>query len=94
MNKEVLSPIQLKELSETLDGWEIKENRLKKNWKFSNFIEAFGFMTKVALISEKQGHHPEWRNVYGSVNIELTTHDSGGITELDVILAKSINDLN
>ncbi len=60
---------------------------------FKNFVDAFGFMTKVALVAEKMNHHPEWSNVYGTVEITLTTHDAGGVTELDVALAKKIDAL-
>ena len=71
-----------------LPGWQIKEEKLFKSFLFSDFVSAFGFMSKVALKAEKMNHHPEWFNVYKKVDIYLTTHDSGGITELDVALAK------
>ena len=61
------------------------------NWQFANFIDAFGFMTKVAMISESICHHPEWRNIYSEVSIELTTHDLKGISNLDLKLAKAID---
>jgi 4a-hydroxytetrahydrobiopterin dehydratase len=71
-------------------GWsEIKgRSALQKSFKFSNFNEAFGFMTRVALMAEKMDHHPEWLNVYNRVDVTLSTHDAGGITELDFKLAE------
>jgi 4a-hydroxytetrahydrobiopterin dehydratase len=70
-------------------GWKMVEGRsaLQKSFKFSNFNEAFGFMTRVALMAEKMDHHPEWFNVYNRVDVVLSTHDAGGITELDLKLA-------
>lgn len=74
--------------------WEEKNNALVKSFKFKDFIEAFSFMTKVALIAEKMDHHPEWKNVYNKVLIKLTTHDAGNtITEKDRYLAKAIDSL-
>ncbi|HCW06254.1 MAG TPA: pterin-4-alpha-carbinolamine dehydratase [Cytophagales bacterium] len=72
--------------------WIEENNRLKKNFKFTNFSEAFAFMTRVALIAEKMDHHPYWVNVYNSVSIELSTHDAGDVvTEKDRELAKGID---
>ncbi len=72
--------------------WKEENNRLTKTFKFSNFVEAFGFMTKVALLAEKHDHHPYWTNVYNKVTIELNTHDAGDIvTEKDHALAKAID---
>jgi 4a-hydroxytetrahydrobiopterin dehydratase len=75
--------------------WKEENNRLKKTFKFKDFIEAFGFMTKVALLAEKHDHHPFWTNVYNSVTIELNTHDAGDIvTDKDHKLAKAIDKIN
>lgn len=74
-------------------SWRIDNKSIKKEFKFDNFIDAFGFMSKVAILSEKMDHHPNWNNVYNKVNIELTTHDKGGITSKDLNLAKSIDKL-
>ena len=74
-------------------SWIIYYKSIKKEFKFDNFIDAFGFMSKVALISEKMDHHPNWQNTYNKVTIELTTHDKGGITQNDIKLAKSIDNL-
>ena len=81
-----------------VDGWDVKSNEDKiyyliKEFKFENFIEAFGFMSKVALLSEKIDHHPDWQNIYNKVKINLTTHDKGGITTNDIKLAEAIDKL-
>ena len=74
--------------------WEEKNNRLTKAFQFKNFIEAFGFMTRVAIVAEKMDHHPLWTNVYNRVSFELSTHDAGDVvTELDHKLAKEIDKL-
>jgi len=74
--------------------WTINNNGLERTFKFLNFIEAFSFMTKVALLAEAQQHHPEWSNVWNTVNIRLSTHDAGNIiTEKDKKLAESIDAL-
>jgi 4a-hydroxytetrahydrobiopterin dehydratase len=74
--------------------WKEDNSKLEQTFEFKNFVEAFGFMSKVALIAEKMNHHPEWKNVYNKVEITLTTHDKGNtITEKDRELAKAINDL-
>ena len=74
--------------------WKHENNRLKKTFTFKDFTEAFGFMTKVALIAEKMDHHPTWTNTWNKVSFELSTHDAGDIvTDLDKKLAKAIDDL-
>ena len=74
--------------------WIEENDRLTKIFKFKDFTEAFGFMTKVALLAEKADHHPYWTNVYNTVNIELSTHDAGDIvTDKDRKLAKAIDQL-
>jgi 4a-hydroxytetrahydrobiopterin dehydratase len=78
---------------EKIPDWEIKDNKLHRQFKFKNFKTAFGFMTMVALEAEKLDHHPDWSNVYNTVTIALNTHDLGGITELDFKLAKAISKL-
>ena len=74
-----------------LDSWKILNGKLHKTFVFGNFVEAFAFMTKVALWAEKLDHHPEWSNVYKTVTVDLTTHDAKGITELDIKLAKMMD---
>ena len=74
-------------------SWEIENKTIKKEFKFDNFINAFGFMSKVAILSEKMDHHPDWQNTYNKVKINLTTHNKGGITTNDINLAESIDKL-
>ena len=74
-------------------SWIIDNKTIKKEFKFDNFIDAFGFMSKVAILSEKLNHHPDWQNTYNVVSINLTTHDKGGITTNDIKLAESIDKL-
>jgi len=72
--------------------WEEIDNQLKRNFQFKDFIQAFAFMTEVAFHAEKQGHHPNWSNVYNRVEICLNTHDAGNrVTEKDWLLAKAID---
>jgi 4a-hydroxytetrahydrobiopterin dehydratase len=73
-----------------LSGWTLRDDgkAILKTFKFKNFVEAFGFMTRSALHAEKLDHHPEWFNVYSKVDVTLSTHDAGGLTELDFKLAQ------
>jgi 4a-hydroxytetrahydrobiopterin dehydratase len=76
-----------------LDGWQVARggNAITKSFKFKTFNEAFAFMTRAALAAEKMDHHPEWFNVYNRVDVTLSTHSAGGVTELDIKLAKKMN---
>jgi 4a-hydroxytetrahydrobiopterin dehydratase len=76
-----------------LAGWSVVAGRdaIQRSFKFKSFGEAFGFMTRVALIAENLDHHPEWFNVYNRVDVVLATHDAGGVTALDVTLADAMN---
>jgi 4a-hydroxytetrahydrobiopterin dehydratase len=65
---------------------------IAKSFKFENFNEAFGFMTRVALLADKMDHHPEWFNVYNKLDVTLSTHDAGGVTQNDIDMAKAMND--
>ena len=82
-------------LAATLPGWSMSEGRdaIKREFRFRNFSEAWGFMTRVALLAELHNHHPEWFNVWSTVRIELSTHDAGGLTDKDVALAGAIDAL-
>lgn len=75
----------------SLQNWKRVDQMIHRDFKFKNFIEAFGFMSQVALIAESINHHPNWSNVYNKVSIELTTHDVGGLSEKDFILAQKID---
>ena len=76
-----------------LSGWSETSGRaaIERTFTFKDFSEAFGFMTRAALVAEKNDHHPEWKNVYKTVEVVLATHDSGGVTKLDIQLAKAMN---
>jgi 4a-hydroxytetrahydrobiopterin dehydratase len=74
-----------------MPGWKVVNGKLSKSFEFKDFIEAFSFMTRVAMHAEKMNHHPEWFNVYNKVNIDLVTHDLNGISNYDMKLAKAIN---
>ena len=76
-----------------LSDWQLVAGKLHRELRFRNFSEAFGFMTRVAMLAEVRDHHPEWSNVYNRVVIDLTTHDAGGLTTLDFELAASANAL-
>ncbi|MEQ8583955.1 MAG: 4a-hydroxytetrahydrobiopterin dehydratase [Marinoscillum sp.] len=74
--------------------WKEQDNKLTRTIEFKDFVSAFGFMAKVAIVAEKMNHHPNWSNVYNKVSFELTTHDAGNtVTEKDRSLAKAIDDL-
>ena len=76
-------------------GWVYVPGRdaIHKSFKFKDFSEAFGFMTRVAFVAEKMDHHPEWANIYNKVEVTLTTHDAGGVTQKDLTLAKAMDAL-
>ena len=84
----------LKELNQGSEIlWSIKDEKLFREFKFSNFISAFGFMTQVAMLAERANHHPEWSNVYNKVSLSLTTHEAGGLSRRDFELALEIAQL-
>ncbi len=76
-----------------LKDWRKIDSKLEKNYKFKDFVEAFSFITKIALIAEKMNHHPDIKIVYNRVDIELTTHDINGISRNDITLARKIDEL-
>lgn len=84
---------ELQTLLAGLDGWQVQDGKLHKVFQFGDFVTAFGFMTQVALLAEKAGHHPDWSNSYRTVTIDLVTHSTGGITQLDIDLAAAIDAL-
>ena len=85
-NKEEVVPMLL-----NLNDWQFNSDGIEKKFQFKNFTEALGFIAKVGVISEKMNHHPELFNVYNKVNIRLTTHDAGGVTDKDFKLASEID---
>ncbi|MFN6337110.1 MAG: 4a-hydroxytetrahydrobiopterin dehydratase [Cyanobacteriota bacterium] len=88
-----LSSAEIEELSRSLPAWTLLEGKLRREFVFEDFSEAFGFMVRVALAAESMGHHPEWSNVWNRVTIVLTTHDIGALSNLDVELAKRVDAL-
>jgi 4a-hydroxytetrahydrobiopterin dehydratase len=92
---EKLSAEARKQALAALPGWTEVAGReaIAKTFTFKDFNEAFGFMARVALVAEKNDHHPEWRNVYKTVDVVLATHDAGGVTALDIALAKAMDQI-
>jgi 4a-hydroxytetrahydrobiopterin dehydratase len=88
-----LSDQEIERQLKNLEGWKVLNGKLNRSLEFSSFVKAFGFMTKVALEAEKMNHHPEWLNVYNKLNIDLVTHDIGGISNYDIKLAGVISRL-
>ena len=89
-----LSEAELQTALDTLPGWSGDGNAISKTYTFADFKEAFGFMTRAAFEAEALGHHPDWSNVYRTVNVKLNTHDAGGrVTALDVQLARALDGL-
>lgn len=88
-----LTPAEIDALATTLPAWQLVAGKLHRQFSFVDFSEAFGFMARVALAAEALGHHPEWSNVWNRVTIDLITHDSGGLSNLDVALARQIDAL-
>lgn len=86
-----LSTEEVSSALSSLPGWSLIDGKLHREFQFPDFTYAFGFMASVATIAEKMDHHPEWRNVYNRVTVDLMTHDAGGITDLDLQLAGKIN---
>ncbi len=91
MAAQPLTADQIAALPEQLPAWQVLPDRLRRELRFADFNEAFGFMARVALAAEALGHHPEWSNVWNRVVIELTTHDTGGLSDRDLALARRID---
>lgn len=89
-----LNDQELQSALERLRGWSIQNNKLHREYKFSDFAHAFGFMATAAVLIEKMNHHPEWLNVYNRVSVDLTTHDAGGITTKDLDLADLLDKIS
>jgi 4a-hydroxytetrahydrobiopterin dehydratase len=91
--RSLLSESELKRALEGLPGWEVTGGKLHREYKFADFVHAFGFMAAAAVTIEAMNHHPDWRNVWNRVAIDLWTHDAGGITALDIELAGKLEAL-
>jgi 4a-hydroxytetrahydrobiopterin dehydratase len=89
----ILSSDEIEKDLAALPGWEYADGALRRRFVFEDFVEAFGFMCAVALCAERAAHHPDWSNSYRTVEVALSTHSAGGVTELDVALAAEMNRL-
>jgi 4a-hydroxytetrahydrobiopterin dehydratase len=88
-----LSEARVRALLAERPGWELRGDRIARSFRFADFVAAFGWMASVALVAERLNHHPDWKNVYDRVEVELTTHDAGGLTERDFELAAAMDRL-
>jgi 4a-hydroxytetrahydrobiopterin dehydratase len=86
-----MSEEQLRAELPKIKGWELRDGKLHKTFQFADFIQAWGFMSRVALIAQAMDHHPDWSNVYKTVTVDLSTHDAGGVTSLDLELARKMD---
>ena len=84
---------EIQEALAELGSWAVVDGKLHREYKFRDFVQAFGFMTQVALLAERAAHHPEWFNVYNRVVVDLTTHEAGGITHKDLDLARQMEEI-
>jgi 4a-hydroxytetrahydrobiopterin dehydratase len=92
--REKLGNEELKATVDSLPGWKLERDKLHKQYTFADFAHAFGFMATAAVLIEKMNHHPEWSNVYNRVDVQLTTHDAGGVTARDVELARLLDSIS
>jgi len=94
MSKRLSGELLTRNLS-GLEGWQLNEEKtaISRSFRFSDFNGAFGFMSRIALMAERLDHHPDWSNVYNRVEITLSTHDVGGLSDKDMVLARFISDL-
>ncbi|GGE44724.1 4a-hydroxytetrahydrobiopterin dehydratase [Psychroflexus planctonicus] len=90
---EKLKKDEIEKALKNLDGWEYNENAIHTTIEFKDFKEAFSAMTRIAFEAEAQQHHPEWTNVYNNLEINLSTHDAGGVTQKDIEMATTIETL-
>ena len=90
-----LTPAARSRALKKLPGWQPLDDRdaIRKRYRFKSFVEAFGFMSRAALVAERMDHHPEWCNVYNRVEVTLTTHDAGGLSQRDIDLAQAMDSL-
>ncbi len=92
---EILNPRSAEQVLDDLPDWQMtSDGKLQADYQFHSFPEAFSFMTRVAFEAERIGHHPDWSNSYNKVHIELSTHDLGGVTEMDLKLARKISEIS
>jgi len=91
--RDLLDDVQLEDAKKLLPDWDVSGELLFRVFLFKNFVEAFDFMTAISSTAEEMSHHPDWANVYNKVEVRLSTHDSGGVTSLDVELASVMDSL-
>ena len=91
MDRTLLDEEAIASALKNLDGWTYDGSALQATFVFENFIQAFGWMSQVALVAEKMDHHPDWKNVYRTVDVTVNTHDAGGVTALDLELARTMS---
>jgi len=89
-----LDDAEIQERLVGLEGWSVENGKLHRRFEFPDFVHAFGFMSQAALVAESMNHHPEWFNVYNRVEVDLATHDVGGLSEGDFTLARRMNQLS
>jgi 4a-hydroxytetrahydrobiopterin dehydratase len=94
MQVDKLSEAAVEQELEGLPGWERVGDKIHRAYAFKDFVEAFGFMSRVSLLAERMNHHPEWSNVYNRLEVYLTTHDAGGLSERDFDLARQMDQLD
>jgi 4a-hydroxytetrahydrobiopterin dehydratase len=90
---QALTIIEIESKLESLEGWQYIDGAIETSFEFANFKEAFTVMTRIAFEAESQNHHPDWSNVYNSLNIRLSTHDANGVTQKDFKLARAIENI-
>lgn len=88
-----LSEQEIQERLKSIDGWEYQDNAIHTTFEFNDFKDTFSVMARIAFEAEAQQHHPDWANVYNKLAISLSTHDAGGVTEIDFALAKTIDEI-
>lgn len=93
MDPRLLAPEALHAALASLPGWQVRGGKLWREFRFADFAQAFAFMTRVAALAERLHHHPDWSNAYNRVTVELVTHDAGGLTALDIELARQMSAL-
>jgi 4a-hydroxytetrahydrobiopterin dehydratase len=93
MSQPTATEAEIQELIAELGSWTVESGKLHREYRFRDFVQAFGFMAQVALLAERAAHHPEWFNVYNRVVVDLTTHEAGGITQKDLDLAREMEQI-
>ncbi len=94
MTEEKATELEIQEVLADLDFWTVKDGKLHREYRFRDFVQAFGFMAQAALLAERSAHHPEWFNVYNRVVVDLTTHEAQGITQKDFHLARAMEQIS